>query len=241
MGTGRFERLERKRDPEGQKEEEPRVSSVESRFGGEAPTGAGGAPGRSGASEGRFEEARRDDRIRILEVGEGQPFVRCARCRSDSYLTATRCAQCDADLETAEQRAFNEALWRQGRAEREEQEREVAALRDRRAQGDREQADARRQLALIEAELDRRRALGLPLEDRDAVGDPARAAARSLGRFLGAVVARWLPSRGARVGTAVALGLGFVALCLRYPLLVFATVWVGIVLTALFQRRRWRE
>ena len=116
----------------------------------------------------------------------------------------------------------------------------MAALRDRRAQGDREQADAQRQRAWIEAELDRRRALGLPLDDRDAVGDPARAAARSLGRFLGSALARWLPSRRSRLGAAAALGLGFVVLCLLYPALVWGTVWVGIVLTALFQQRRWR-
>jgi hypothetical protein len=240
MGTRRFERLERERAEAARPEPEPRVPSVEARFGGEGPPGAGEAPGRSGASESRFEQDARDDRIRVLDVGEGQPFVRCALCRSDSYLTATRCAQCDALLETPEQRAFNEALWRKTRAEGEVQEREVAALRDRRAQGDREQADAHRRRALIEAELDRRRALGLPLDDRDAVGDPARAAARWLGRFLGSVVARWLPSRRARVGAAAALGLGYVALCFRFPVLVWATVWVVIVLTALFQHRRWR-
>ncbi len=241
MGIKRFERLERERDREARPAPEPRVSSVEARFGGEGPAGAGEAPGRSGASEARFEEAARDDRLRVLEMGEGQPFVRCAHCRSDSYLTATRCSECDALLETPEQRAFNEALWRKTRAEGEEQEREVAALRDRRAQGDREQRGAQRQLAWIEAELHRRSELGLPLDDRDAVGDPARAAARSLGRFLGSVLVRWLPSRRARLGAATALGLGFALLCLRYPPLVWVTVWLGLVLTGLVQHRRWRR
>jgi hypothetical protein len=95
MGTRRFERLERERDPKLPPSNEVRVSSVESRFGGEAPTGAGEAPGRSGAPQARFEEGARDDGIRVLDVGEGQPFVRCA-CRADSYLTATRCSQCGA-------------------------------------------------------------------------------------------------------------------------------------------------
>jgi hypothetical protein len=118
-----------------------------------------------------------------------------------------------APARAPEQRAFNEALWRETQTEREEQEREVAALRDRRAQGDREQADAQRQRAWIEAELDRRRALGLPLDDQDAVGDPARAAARALGIFLGRALARFLPSRRSRLLAAAALGTGFVFLC----------------------------
>lgn len=55
----------------------------------------------------------------------GQPFVRCARCGADSTIHAKICANCDADLDTAEQRGFNEKVWD---AQRRRDERERAAL-----------------------------------------------------------------------------------------------------------------
>lgn len=50
-----------------------------------------------------------------LEVEErgaqSQPFVRCCRCETDASRFASRCSTCGADLDTDEQRAFNERLW----------------------------------------------------------------------------------------------------------------------------------
>ena len=245
MGTGRFERLERGRDQKrGRDAEAPSESSVRasvtSRFGGPEAPPSTHASGRSGASDARFEEATPDGSIRVLETGEGQPFVRCAHCRSDSYLNATRCGQCDADLETPEQRSFNEALWRRTLAENELQEREVAALRERREQAEREQAEAHRQRPLLEAELARRRELGLPLDDQDAGADPLRAGARWLGALLGRTVARVLPTRGARRVALALLGLGLVAVFVRFPSLLWAPLWLALVLGGLAQRRRRR-
>jgi hypothetical protein len=58
-------------------------------------------------------------------VVSGQPFVRCARCGADSSIHATSCDNCNAELDTAEQRAFNEKVWD---AQRRRDERERAAL-----------------------------------------------------------------------------------------------------------------
>ncbi len=55
----------------------------------------------------------------------GQPFVRCACCGADSTIHATTCVNCDAELDTAEQRAFNEKVWD---TQRRRDERERAAL-----------------------------------------------------------------------------------------------------------------
>ncbi len=55
----------------------------------------------------------------------GQPFVRCARCGADSSIHAASCGNCGAELDTAEQRAFNEKVWD---AQRRRNDREQAAL-----------------------------------------------------------------------------------------------------------------
>ncbi len=48
---------------------------------------------------------------------EDQPFIRCMRCEADNHALATFCAQCHNDLNTADQRQFNEKLWAQRRQE----------------------------------------------------------------------------------------------------------------------------
>lgn len=74
-----------------------------------------GAPVASGHTD-RFRPAAE----RPLEVedrhGEAQPFVRCARCETDSSRFAARCSTCGEPLDTDAQRAFNERLWAERRA-----------------------------------------------------------------------------------------------------------------------------
>lgn len=187
MGTGRFERLERERP---QEPGSPR-SSVETRFGDGGATGSAATrPDRTGAPVARFEEAAAGEALRVLDTDVGQSFVRCAACRTDSFLNATRCSSCGADLLTPAQRSFNEALWLRLAADKVEGDEASALVRERRAAADREVAAAVRRAPELLQELARRRALGLPLDDADEASSPLRAVARALGRFLGQVLGR---------------------------------------------------
>jgi hypothetical protein len=189
MGTGRFERLERARPANAAV---PRPS-VEARFGGaDVPSPAVGGPDRSGAPALRFEAPEAEERLRVLDTDGGQAFVRCAHCRADNFANATRCSSCATDLLTPAQRAFNETLWRKLQADAAEVAQEAAAVRDRRAAADREHAEAVRRAPELLRELERRRALGLPLDDADDVSSPLRAVGRGLGRFLGHALGRLL-------------------------------------------------
>ena len=47
------------------------------------------------------------------------PFVRCVRCQVDSGQFALSCGACGADFDAPEQRAFNERVWEERRAQRE--------------------------------------------------------------------------------------------------------------------------
>jgi hypothetical protein len=120
------------------------------------PERSGSAPpARSGGQPGRFTGP--EPALRALDLGQGQPFVRCARCRQDHHATAVRCTGCGADLTTRDQRVFNEALWKAHQQESAEEARAVDELRARRAQADREDAGAMRRREALEAELELRR------------------------------------------------------------------------------------
>ena len=189
MGTGRFGWLERERP----KVAKASRSFVEGRFGGGEATGETEAgPARSGAPPARFEKPESKEEIRVLDTDGGQAFVRCASCHADNFANATRCSSCETDLLTPGQRAFNEALWRRLCADKAEVDRDVEALRTRRAAAEREQAEAMRRTPGLMRELERRRELGLPLDDADDVSEPLRAMARGLGRFLGRTLGRLL-------------------------------------------------
>jgi hypothetical protein len=45
------------------------------------------------------------------EAPDAQPFSRCAVCEAENGRFAERCTNCGAALTTAEQRAYNDALW----------------------------------------------------------------------------------------------------------------------------------
>jgi hypothetical protein len=233
MAASRFERLERERAAGGNQAARP--SPLEARFGG-AGEGQTEAPARSGSDAVRFEEPESGNRIRVLETERGQAYVRCAHCRSDNHVTASRCGNCDADLVTPEQRTFNEALWRRLEAEKAEDERAVQALRERRAAAESEQAEAMRRRQELEIELKRRRELGLPLDDEDDVSDPLRAAARAVGRFIGGGLARVFPDRRARLAAVALSGLGLLALFIAYPWSFFSVLWILLILAGLTRR-----
>lgn len=69
-----------------------------------------------------------------VEGIQGQPFVRCARCGADSSIHAVTCDNCAADLDTAEQRAFNEKLWDAARQRSERERAALAAMSEARAE-----------------------------------------------------------------------------------------------------------
>ena len=191
----RFGRLEGPREGQPGPRSEP---SVEGRFR-PAPPPPKGAPipeARSGGEPGRFEEA--ETAPRVLELGEGQGFVRCALCRHDHHATAVRCT-CGALLTTREQRDFNEALWRRQLEEKTEQEAEIARMREKRDEDLRAQAEALRQWQVF-----------VETERAGGSTDVWRRAGLAIGGWL----RRLVPNRTARfllvgaVAGAVLFGLG---------------------------------
>jgi hypothetical protein len=151
----RFLRLERPRRP---REDAGAGPAARERF-----AGAGGGPhsaeplagpSGSGADTGRFAAAAEpaEKAIAVLPDDGGQPFIRCRQCRTDNHLTATRCSFCEASLTTAPQRAYNEALWRQQAADKEELGRHVQALEASRQAAEEEARQAIRRSFTFELE-----------------------------------------------------------------------------------------
>jgi hypothetical protein len=66
-----------------------------------------------------------------LHPDDEQPFVRCGQCETDGLRGSTQCQTCGADLQTPEQRAFNQQLWTNRRIE---QEREKQAMAEHAAE-----------------------------------------------------------------------------------------------------------
>lgn len=64
----------------------------------------------------------------------GQPFVRCARCGADSGIHAKVCDNCGVDLDTAEQRTFNEKVWETRKRNDERERRALAQMAEARAE-----------------------------------------------------------------------------------------------------------
>src|SRR5512138_2308384 len=112
----RFLHLERPRAAGGGDAEASGVSAARMK-GVERP----GAAPRDAPAEGHLDRFRPAPE-RPLELDarsdEAQPFVRCMRCETDHGRGAATCTTCGADLDGAEQRAFNERLWALRQAER---------------------------------------------------------------------------------------------------------------------------
>jgi hypothetical protein len=175
-------------------------------------------------------------------IGARRPFTRCMRCGAENGAFAVRCAGCDADLDTAAQRAFDERLWER---REEEQRRAEAALEERRrlaGRSEAEEARARRELAETMArevgEQERRRLHRDGWGGGWGGGDGTPAALRLL---------RLVRNPWARIAIAV----GAVAVPVVLLVLPSAgTRQVGVVLLGLllaflsppgWRRRRWRR
>jgi len=145
----RFSQIERPRAAGG---DAPDLSpGTDDRFGAVQGPGAAPAPDAAPAVARGHTDRFRPAAERPLEVearaDAAQPFVRCARCETDSSRFAARCTTCGEPLDTDEQRAFNERLWAERRAAAEA---EAAARAEREAaleQARVDEAAARRGMA----------------------------------------------------------------------------------------------
>lgn len=158
---GRFEKIEKER-PDG----DP------------APSSSSSVAGRFGAEV---------EGPRVLDLAEGQPFIRCAVCRGDSHATSRACCHCEATLDTPEQRAFNQAFWLRRQEEDAEHRAEADRLRASRVQADREVAQVRKHVEWMDQEIALRRARRLTRRDGELVitFDPnLRPLGLAIGRFF---------------------------------------------------------
>lgn len=127
----------------------------------------------------------------VLDLSQGQPFVRCAHCKGDSHANALTCCRCDARLDTPEQRAFNAAFWTQRQEEDAELRAEAERLRAAREESDREVAQARRYLEWMDEEIALRRARRVVRREGEVVitfAPDVRPLGLAIGRFLRRVV-----------------------------------------------------
>jgi hypothetical protein len=76
-----------------------------------------------------------------------QPFVRCSRCEVDNTVYAATCLNCQADLGTPEQRAFNEKLWASRKVEASREAEELAERRQEQERAGAEEQRLRRAMA----------------------------------------------------------------------------------------------
>jgi len=199
---------------------------------------------------------------RPLEVEDrtaaSQPFVRCARCETDSSRFAARCTTCGEPLDTDQQRAFNERLWSERRAVADAEEAARAARQAALDEAQAQESVARRALAEDMArsvgEMERRRLDGAvygeptfgPPSERwgegprwgrgsgwgTILGDAGESGTPLGLRLLAALPPAW------RLGVGVAAVAGGALLFLLHPT---AGLVAGMVLLGLFlpSRRRW--
>ena len=236
----RFENLERARsEARGRAADRPELAD---RFGVDRAGPTAGPAGSADPIPHRF-EAEEDpaSSLRVRDIDDGQPFVRCAFCRADGHVASLACSHCGADLTTPEQRAYNEALWRKQLAERAEEQAQVAKLEAARAAAEREAAEVHREFD----EILRRHRRGTRRGIDDAT-DTIRDGARSLGGLLGGWLRRAVPDRTYRIAVAVIAAAALAALVAAYPMQAWGTVWavlmVAIVVGWIRRAARfWRE
>jgi uncharacterized membrane protein len=150
------------------------------------------AQDRSGGQPERFRGPDPEPALRVLDLDQGQSFVRCARCRHDHHATAVRCTNCGADLTTRAQRAFNQALWKQRQEESAAEEAAVEKVRAARAQADRDDADAMRLRAILERDVASHRRAPESWEDVPSrwVVEAATRAGHAIGGWLRRVLSK---------------------------------------------------
>jgi hypothetical protein len=184
----RFLHLERSRG-ERSKPEEPSRLQTGHRFEGLAERGA--APSSAAVPETHLERFRGEVPLALADAPSGEErFPRCARCESDNSRFAQACGACGADLNTPQQREYNERFWQSRRA----QERELAQAQEQL----RLQAEAQRQ-----EELAHRHRLAEQLR-ADPWGN-GRAGGLFRGRSPGMFLLGLIPSRPVRWGVGAGL------------------------------------
>lgn len=156
----------------------------------------------SAATAGRFQDPAPS--LDVESSGSARmPFIRCARCETDHGAHATRCQHCGADLDSPEQRAFNEELWRRRLEEKEREDAAVEALRQARAEADAAASLQRREAAaLLAREVAAATRRRLDAEDDE---DAARSWTRREGRALD-LVTEWVRRSPTRARWAVLAG-----------------------------------
>jgi len=203
----RFQNLEKARKPAPSTPGRP--ASLEERFGGPVsatPPPSDTAQGlASGVENTRFREEPQEP-LRTIDADDGQSFARCVHCHRDNHLTATRCIGCDADLATAEQRAFNEALWRSCLEEQAELRQEAARLDALRERAEQDLEKAWRRLRLRRG----------PRLGQNVFVLEAGLASR-LGLYLGNQLRRFFPNRRVRWGILAAALASLLTPALLYP------------------------
>jgi hypothetical protein len=218
----RFENLERARpESRGRAAEHPALAD---RFGAARAEPAPEPAGSADEIPHRFEEGSPASTLRVRDIDDGQPFVRCALCRADGHVASLACSHCGADLTTPEQRVYNEALWRKQLAERAEEQEQVAKLEAARDAAEREAAEVHREFD----EILRRHRRGARRGIDDAT-DTIRDGARSLGGLLGGWLRRAVPNRTYRIAVAVIAAAALAALVAAYPMQAWASVWAVLM------------
>lgn len=107
------------------------------------PAASGTAPALGSPKRFGAEPTPEERPLRVLEH-EGMPFVRCCVCRTDHHLTATVCQNCEGDLTTPVQRAFNQALARDYAQRSAEERADGDRVSASRAEADQAARDAQR-------------------------------------------------------------------------------------------------
>jgi hypothetical protein len=194
----RFLHLERSRG-ERPKPEEPSPLQSGGRF--EALAQRGEAPQGAEVPEAHLERFRGEAPLALADAPkEAEHFPRCARCESENGRYVHACGVCGADLNTPQQREYNERLRQTRQAQEREQEQAAAEWRL--------QAEAREQEALAERAR-------LIEKLRSEPWGKGTAIASSKGRALGLVLLTRIPSRAVRWGVGAGLFL-LPLLFLRY-------------------------
>jgi hypothetical protein len=142
----RFLNLERSRGERPGAEEPVHLESgnrFETLARGEAPLG-------TAVPEAHLERFRGEAPLSLEDdpIGEEPRFPRCARCESDNGRFAEMCTSCGADLNTPQQRAYNEQL-RHSRQQEVAREHEAAAAVSRRRHDAELRADQERYAVML--------------------------------------------------------------------------------------------
>jgi hypothetical protein len=125
MSGSRFDKLERQRHEDPEREEKPGSQGAAlDRFGRQSPS-PHAPPQNEAAPEPVTLERFEADGTQGLRMDrhsdEEQPFIRCPACERDWGRFDTRCGQCGEALDTPKARDFNQALWAKRLAERQEE------------------------------------------------------------------------------------------------------------------------